>query len=78
VELPLTSKRRRSPMRRAAHTIFYDVREERTMLTRWCQAFELIHESTQVDIYGEKGFSATTSCLLPSRIPYRYFDPGSS
>jgi hypothetical protein len=48
------------------------------MLTQRCQAFELIHESTQVVIYGEKGFLATTSCLLPSRIPYRYFDPGSS
>jgi hypothetical protein len=65
-------------MRRAARAIFYDVREERTTLTRRCQAFELIHESTQVEIYGEKGFLATTSCLLPSRIPYRYSDLGSS
>jgi hypothetical protein len=28
VELPLTSERRRSPMRRVAHAIFYGVREE--------------------------------------------------
>jgi hypothetical protein len=45
MKLPITSKRRRSPMR-AAHAIFYDVGEERTALIRRYQASESIHEST--------------------------------
>jgi hypothetical protein len=75
MKLPLTSKRRRSPVRRAAHAIFCGVGEEQ-MTSSWRhQAFELIHESTQVEIFGEKGFSTIASCPLPSRIPYRYSDP---
>jgi hypothetical protein len=45
-KLPLTSKRRRSPMRRAVHAIFYGIGEERTTLIQQCQASESIHEST--------------------------------
>ena len=71
VDLPLTSKRRSSE-RRTAHTIFYDVEEEQTAMTWWLQASESIHESTQVEIYGAKGFPAIVSRPLPSRISYRY------
>jgi len=77
MELPLTSKRRRSPMRRAAHAIFCGVGEEQMALIRRRQAFELIRESTQVEIYGVKGFPAIASYPLPSRILYRYSNPES-
>ena len=65
-------------MRRAAHAIFYGIREEQTTSSRWHQASESIHEITQVKICGEKGFPVTASCPLPSRIPYRYSNLESS
>jgi len=48
VELPLTSKRRRSPMRRLAHAIFCGVGEERTVMNQWLQASKSMHESPLV------------------------------
>jgi hypothetical protein len=78
MELPLTSKRRRSPVRRAACTILCDVGEEQMVTIQWHQASKSIHESTQVEICGVKGFPAIASWPLPSRIPYRYFDLESS
>jgi hypothetical protein len=45
MELPLTFKRRRSPIRRLARATFLNVREERTAMTRWLQASKSIHES---------------------------------
>jgi hypothetical protein len=38
MELPLTYKRRRSLVRRAAHAIFYGIREERMASTQRHQA----------------------------------------
>jgi hypothetical protein len=60
MELPLTSKRRRSAMRRAARAIFCGVREERTVLIRWRQASKSIHESTQDEICQKKEFSSNS------------------
>ena len=65
-------------MRRATCAIFCGIGEEQTTSARWRQASKSIHESTQVEICGVKGFPTTASCHLPSRIPYRYPDPGRS
>ena len=58
-----------------ARAIFCGIGEEQTASARRHQASESIHESTQVEICGVKGFPTTASCPLPSRIPYRYSDP---
>jgi hypothetical protein len=60
VELPLTSKKR-SPVRRAACAILCDVGEEQMVSIQWHQASKSIHESTQVEICGVKGFPAIAS-----------------
>jgi len=45
-KLPLTYKRRRSPVRRPTRTTFYNIREERTVMNRRLQASKSIHESS--------------------------------
>jgi hypothetical protein len=46
MELSLTSKRSRSPMRRVTHSIFCGIEKERTALIQRHQASKSIHEST--------------------------------
>jgi hypothetical protein len=46
-------------------------------MKRWLQASKLIHENSQVEICGPKGFPTEANHPLHSRISYRYSDPES-
>jgi hypothetical protein len=75
MELPLTSKMRRSPVRRTACTIFCGVRENGVDLAAPSLRINTRSRARRSRSDDKKGFPATASYPLPSRIPYKYSDP---